>query len=146
MRSVVLVMLLAIGVAGCDLGDGNGDESAVDKAQFVTEVAQPFQEDLVPLGRVGLSREGGSKTRIAIELDDPPEPILRAGIRRGSCGSTIGAGVVYPLEDVEDGESETVLDVPLRELRLGGYIVIIHPLAQTTVGGTCGDLTSAEEQ
>jgi len=129
---------------GCSLGGGEGGESGIDDAQFLTELVAPFQEDAEPLGEAGLSATEGEKTRIVLELDVPPEAPMRADIRSGACDGPIGLNVQYPLNDVAEGKSSTVLDVGLAELRRGGYIIVVQrPSEQAEVGGFCGNLSDA---
>jgi hypothetical protein len=147
-RAAALAALLMV-LAGCDLG-GGGSKSAVDEAQFVvdefvyTGLQQPGDEEGT---RAGLSAAPGGKTRVVIEMRDPSDPLLRAEIRRGSCDA-VGSGLDYLLNDVRQGESSTVLDLPVREFFSGeqGYTIMVHrlnPLNEFT--GLCGDLALAEE-
>lgn len=145
--AVALVALLTV-LPGCDLGGGD-DKSAVDEAQFVVDefvpkAQQPVEEE--ENARAGLSALG-RKTRVVIEMDADSEPLLRAEIRYGNCDVVTG-GAVYRLNDVKQGKSETVLDVPLRELREGGYgyFIMIRRLNEPTdFTGLCGDIALAEE-
>jgi hypothetical protein len=146
-RAAVLVALVAF-LAGCDLGGGGG-KSAVDEAQvlveeFVPKFQQPVEAEAG--ARAGLSALGRGKTRVVIEMDGDFEPLLRAEIRYGNC-DVVTSARVYLLNDVKQGKSETVLDVPLRELRAGsGYLILIRRLNEPgDFTGLCGDLALAEE-
>jgi hypothetical protein len=141
--TVLVAMATLSLVAGCSLGGDDGEESGVGNAQFLTELVTPFQEESEPVGEAGLSAAGGAKTRLVLALDDPPEALMRADIRRGACDGPVGLGVQYELENVEDGRSSTVLDVALAELRRGGYIVVVSSSEQVGVGGICGNLSDA---
>jgi hypothetical protein len=126
-------------LAGCG---GGGERSAVAESQFIAELGEFGQA-----GLVGLSAERGGKTRIAVQVIDPPSSRLKAEIRRGGCGGPIFTGIEYPLEDVREGESETVLDVPLDHLRRFGYIVLVRKESDDpSMSGVCANLTEAEEQ
>ena len=130
-RAVALVVL-TVALSGCDLGGGDGDKSAVDEAQFVVEefittgLQQPGDEEGA---RAGVSARPGGKTHVVIEISDPSDPLLRAEIRQGNCDAVTSSSA-YLLDDVEGGESDTVLDVPLQELHEGGpgYTIMIRPL------------------
>ncbi len=83
---------------------------------------------------------GGSACELGESDAQTPKPTLAADIRTGDC-STSGTRQ-YPL-NVVDGQSDTVVDVPLRELLDRGYIVWIGDFAQD--GPLCGDFFGAEE-
>jgi len=145
-RAVVLVALAAV-LAGCDLGGGGNGNSAVDEAQVVVEEFVPkFQHPQKEGARAGLSALGRRQTRVAIEMDGDFEPLLRAEIRYGNC-DVVTSARVYLLNDVKQGKSETVVDVPLGELREGsGYLILIRRLNESSeFAGLCGDIALAEE-
>jgi hypothetical protein len=142
-RLVPAAVLLSVLAAGCSLG-GDGDHgSAVEEADLVFELGRPFVETDEPRGLAGATSEGEEETRVVISLDDPPEPKMTASIRTGDCLGSTGGSAIYPLNDVEDGKSETVVDVSLAELRDRGYIVWIGDFARD--GPLCGDFFGAEE-
>jgi hypothetical protein len=137
-------ILVALVLAGCSFGGGDGNGSSVDEADYVAEIVRPFFDNDETFGMVGLSAEGPDKTRIAVELDDPPQPRMRTEVRRGGCMSSIGSAD-YLLNDLEDGFSETVIDVALPELRQLGYTVFIRRLETQNLVGLCADVFTAEE-
>ena len=148
-RAAALAALVVV-ISGCDLGGGDSGKSAVDEAEFVvhefvtTGLQQPGAEEGA---RAGVSARPGGKTHVVVEVRDPSDPLLRAEIRSGNCDA-VTSGSDYLLSDVRQGESNTVLDVPLRELLEGGpgYTIMIHrlhPVNEFT--GLCGDLALAEE-
>lgn len=96
--------------------------------------------------RAGMSAGPGGKTRIVIEMRDQSDPLLRAEIRQGNCDAVTSSSV-FQLSDVKQGNSNTVLDVPLRELLEGGqgYTILVQRLvAPNEYTGLCGDLALAE--
>jgi hypothetical protein len=141
-RLSLLGALVAVG-AGCDLGGDS--KSPVDEAQFIVEFQATLERTVEGEARAGLTALPQTKTRVVIDVDDASDPLLRAEIRTGSC-DMITSGPVYLLKDVDDGKSETVVDVPLAELRGGpGYIIMITALKQRTeYAGLCGSLFDAE--
>jgi hypothetical protein len=140
-RLVPAAALLLLLAAGCTLGgDGDGG-SAVEDADLVVEIRRHLVESEEPLGLAGATSEGEKKTRVLISLEDPPEPTMTAEIHTGDC-STPGERA-YVLNDVDGGESETVVDVALAELRDRGYIIWIGDFARN--GPLCGDFFGAEE-
>jgi hypothetical protein len=131
--------------AGCDLGGDS--ESRVDEAQFSVEFGSTFEQTVEGQARAGLTPLPRRKTRIVIEMEGESDPVLRAEIRLGTC-EVITEGAQYLLNDIKDGESETVVDVPLKELRAGvpGYIIMIRRLSQrTNFTGLCARLDEVEE-
>src|SRR5699024_9707493 len=72
-------------------------------------------------GTAELTSDDG-QTTVSIELsggdDDTPHP---AHIHDGTCENL--GDVAYPLEDIENGESETTVDVALDELTSGEYAI-----------------------
>jgi hypothetical protein len=129
---VAAAVLLAL--SGCMFGGGE-KESAAASADFVTGLIKLGRED-EQHGVVGLER-AGQKTRVLIEVFEPERPLLEAEIQSGNC-DVLGS-VVYPLNAVRDGVSETIVNVALGHLRRAGYLVMVGaPGAQ--LGGLCGDL------
>jgi hypothetical protein len=132
MRPVIAVMLL-FAATGCAFGEEK--QRVADRASFVA--------DLIRLGRdgefgvVGLA-PAGKKTRVLIEVFDPPSGPQAAEIRRGNCDVLDGA-TAYRLTPVSDGFSETTVDVSLQHLRRTGYAVLVG-IPATHLGGLCGDL------
>lgn len=141
--AAVSVLLLS---SSCSLGGGGKQQSAVEQADYVFAVARPFLkkngEEPEPRGLAGASAVGDRQTRVVISLDDPEARVLNAEIRSGDCLGSLG-NPVYPLEDVVDGESESVVDVQLEELLERGYVVFIGDW--DSEGQLCGDFFGAEE-
>jgi hypothetical protein len=135
--SALAVMLLA----GCSLG-GDDDSSAFEDADFVVSLDDGATAELdEDLGAVGLTRRG-RRTLVEIEVASPRAPNQQAEIRQGNC-QTIGGAIAYGLQSVADGNSQTVVNVPLGVLR-NGYMVLVHDVpAETRIGGICADLSRA---
>jgi hypothetical protein len=138
MRAAAVFAVLAL--TGCSLGGGDEEEGATAKADFVVNLddgSTLAAED--DLGTVGLTSRD-RKTVVTIEVANPGKGRRQAEIRRGNCES-IDAGITYMLGPVVDGKSETVVDTPLRVLRRGGYLVMVHDVpAEARIDGICGDL------
>lgn len=139
----VLAVALALAVTGCNFGDDE-EPSALERADFVVDLDKGSTlESDEGLGGVALT-ERGAKTLVTIEVADPPGPTQQAEIRRGNC-DVIDVAVAYRLSPVEDGLSETVVDVPLRELRRAGYLVMVHDVpSEEQLGALCGDLARSQ--
>jgi hypothetical protein len=147
-----VAVLVALG-AGCDLGD-DGETSAVERADVIVEFVAVEEFARTPPAdvdegiRAGLTTVARNKTRIIIEVIQQSEP-LRAEVHIGTCDFLTSEGPEYQLNDVEHGESETVIDVPLPELRGArgpGYVIMLRrPEEPSARAGLCGDLFTAEE-
>ena len=77
-------------------------------------------------GTATLTAEGSS-TRIILEVtprspEDEPQPVH---IHFGTCGPNLGS-VHYPLEDVSQGKSETLVEALLTSLQDGNHVINLH--------------------
>lgn len=90
-------------------------------------------------GSVLLEDLGDGTTRVTVSATavyDNPQP---AHIHSGTCEDL--GGVEYPLENVVDGASETVVEVSLDELTEGTFAVNLHRSAeQVSLYTSCGDI------
>jgi hypothetical protein len=146
----VAVAATLLALAGC-----GGDENIVERSDFILELENALDEHLdepTIFGQAGLTPTGDDQTRIAIRLDEPFEP-AEAEIHRGGCVPFSRGLSVYRLGEVEDRELEAVVDAPLRELREGGYVLVVRgPLPtggrlgrdEEPPKGVCGDFASVE--
>jgi hypothetical protein len=150
MWRVALAGVAAALVAGC-----GGGENIVERSDFILELENALGEHLdepTVFGQAGLTPTGDDDTRIAIRLDEPLDS-AEAEIHRGGCVPFSRALVLHRLGKVEDRELETVVDLPLRDLREGGYVLVVRgPLPEggrlgrdeEPPKGTCGDFASVE--
>ncbi|KKU42349.1 MAG: hypothetical protein UY31_C0068G0003 [Candidatus Wolfebacteria bacterium GW2011_GWE1_48_7] len=92
------------------------------------------------MGTATLTATNG-KTQVVLKLTGGPEGVVQpAHIHTGTCAS-IGQ-VVYPLTFPVDGESTTILDVPMTKL-LGGLPLAINVHKSPQEAGiyyACGDI------
>jgi hypothetical protein len=114
-----LALLAVLALVGCG-GGRNGDDVAG---------ASPLTLDLAAQSGSGQSGTAqlstdGEKTRIIVELANPPDVPQPSHVHRGTCDE-IG-DVIAPLENVVDGRAESGIDMSLQELRRGGLIVHAH--------------------
>lgn len=137
MNRLLAVLVVSVTIAGCSL-DEDKPESAVAGSQFITELIRLGGDD--PYGRVGLSAVG-NKTRVVVEVSEPPRDQREAEIDSGNC-DVLGT-TVYALQPLRDGLSTTVVDIRLDALRRMGYTVMV-PDASGGPGGLCGDLARAQ--
>ncbi len=83
----------------------------------------------------------GNQTEVVVRLAGEPsgasEPIH---IHTGQCGPTLGA-VAYPLKNVENGTSTTIIDAPFVPLWSGGFAINAHESAANLKNYVaCGNL------
>jgi hypothetical protein len=109
-------------------------------AQQSVEVSMIAQSGSGHSGKATLYAEG-DKTRVVVQLDNPapgPEP---AHVHLGSC-PTPNASPLYPLSSVENGKSETVLDLSLGGLLVEPMAINVHKSPQeVAIYVSCGDIT-----
>src|SRR5947207_1694335 len=71
----------------------------------------------------------GDQTQVVVTVTGEPagasEP---AHIHVGQCGPTLGA-VKFPLKNIENGTSTTVVNVKLADIQTGGFAINLHESA-----------------
>jgi hypothetical protein len=102
-------------VAGAPASAGSSNEVTVELAE---------QNSSGESGTATLTAAGG-KTRVVLALKNPATDSQPAHIHRGSC-QNLDADPLYGLQNVTQGRSETVVDVPLSELTAGGLALNVH--------------------
>lgn len=119
-RAAVLTAATII-ASGC--GSASDDEAgrAAD-VPLVLELSE--QNGSGQAGTATFTRLAGDRTRIVLELTNPPPEPQPAHVHSGSC-ENLGPPVV-PLTNVEDGRSVTETDTPLEELSGSGLVVHAH--------------------
>ncbi len=139
-RLTAIGLLLALTTLGCGGADNVATEGAVtDRAITVT---------LSPQNNSGMSGTAmliprGNQTQVLISLSGEragaSEP---AHIHAGQCGPSLGK-IVYPLKSVEDGRSDTTVNVPLSSLTTGHYAINVHQSEQDlAISVACGNIPS----
>lgn len=133
-----------------ELKDGEEDENEKmeeeDEQMIKDEDEEPLvitlspQNDSGESGTATLKQENG-KTKVVVDLDSAPSSAQPAHIHTGSCADL--GGVKYPLISPVDGESETLLDVPLTQLvsELPLAINVHKSSEEISVYVACGDIT-----
>uniref|UniRef100_A0A7C2WAN6 CHRD domain-containing protein n=1 Tax=Thermorudis sp. TaxID=1969470 RepID=A0A7C2WAN6_9BACT len=83
----------------------------------------------------------GNQTRVTIQLSNPPGDTPQpAHIHPGTCAN-LNPQPQYPLNNVVNGTSETVVDVPLANLLTGNFAINVHKSGQEiSVYVACGDI------
>ncbi len=130
----MVVLLLALAPVGC----GGAEEQAAARADAV-RLTLAEQKGSGQSGTATLTADGDAKTRVVVELSNPPGPAQPSHVHSGTCDD-IGE-VVQPLESVQDGRAETVVPMSLDELRRGRLIVHAHKSeTESKVSVACAEI------
>ena len=137
------VLALGLVVAGCGGSDGessgNTTAGSSDSGGTLT-VKLDEQNGSGESGTATLTGEGAS-TKVVLELENPASPDPQpAHIHKGTCAE-LDPTPAYPLTNVEDGKSETTVNVALDELEAGEFAINVHksePEIKTYV--SCGNI------
>jgi hypothetical protein len=141
--AVTAVLALGLVVAGCGGSDGessgNTTAGSGDSGGTVT-VKLDEQNGSGESGTATLTAEGAS-TKVVLELENPASPDPQpAHIHKGTCAE-LDPTPAYPLTNVEDGKSDTTVNVALDELKSGEFAINVHksePEIKTYV--SCGNI------
>ena len=130
---LIVVALLAPAAAGCGGNDGEAGGSeglSVDLGE---------QNGSGQTGTATFTADG-EKTKVVIDLSNPPGDPQPAHIHKGTCDN-LNPQPEYPLTNVEGGKSETTVNAPLSELQDEDYAVNIHKSeADVKTYVACGDI------
>lgn len=132
---VGLCCVFALGFAACG-GDDSEGENAL-------ELSLAEQNGSGQSGTATLTELDDSRTRIVMELSNPPGQPQPAHVHPGPCDD-LGPPVAG-LDSVSGGRSETVVRMSFDELRKGGLVVHAHKSAkeyETSVA--CTEIPRAE--
>jgi predicted lipoprotein with Yx(FWY)xxD motif len=88
----------------------------------------------------------GTQTKVTIDLAGAPAGVNQpAHIHEGTC-ATLNPAPAFPLSPVQDGKSDTVVDVALDTLLAGSYAINVHRSpAEIAVYVACGDLVASAQ-
>ena len=116
-RTLALVAVLVL--VGCG-GEGNGEGAGAARALTLDLAAQNGS------GQSGTAQltADGDKTRVVVELANPPEVAQPSHVHEGTCDEV--GDVVAPLENVVAGRAESIVDMSLAALQRGGLIIHAH--------------------
>lgn len=103
-------------------------------------VTMTAQNDSGQNGTVMLEDMGGGMTKVTVNISNGSTTPQPAHIHEGSC-SNLNPKPKWPLNNVVNGTSETMVDAPLSDIATGGYAVNIHKsAAEASVYTSCGDI------
>lgn len=122
----VAVTATVLGLSGCG---GDEEEPAVSTEatpaeQEAVTVELQEQNDSGQSGQATLTPEG-EQTRVVLDLENPPSVPQPVHIHEGTCDE-LDPTPRYPLENLSDGTSETVVDVPLSDLQGADFAINAH--------------------
>ena len=91
-------------------------------------------------GSAVLTDLGDETTRVEVDVDPAGHPDMPAHIHPGTCENLVSQPT-YPLQNVIDGHSETVVEASLDELFAGDLALNLHNSSQDFATYTaCADL------
>lgn len=117
--AVVVSAALIAAVAGC--GGGSNDED-IAATELVVELVE--QGGSGQTGTATFTAREDGRTRILLELTNPPDLPQPAHVHSGTCDD-LGDAVVA-LTSVDQGRSDTVADMSLESLERGGFVIHAH--------------------
>ncbi|MGH2462837.1 MAG: hypothetical protein ACRDFZ_04315 [Candidatus Limnocylindria bacterium] len=92
-------------------------------------------------GSAVLTDLGDGTTQVEVDVDPAGHPNMPAHIHSGTCQNLVPQPI-YPLQNVVDGQSETVIEVTLDELFAGDLALNLHfSSADFGTYTACADLT-----
>ncbi len=131
--AVASVLALTLSSCGGD-DEGAGDESLTVELSEQSDSGQSGEATLTPVDE--------TTTEVEVDLTGGPDNAQPAHIHTGTCAEL--GDVAYPLEDLEDGRSQTQVDVSLDELRDGEFAINAHRSAdEIEVYTACGEISSS---
>ena len=137
-----LLVLLAVAAAGCGSGGGDNGGTTTTTSSGKKGVLVQLQEQNFSgeAGDATLTPEG-NKTRVVIAMASYAANPQPAHIHKGTC-EKLDATPAYPLHDVVNGKSTTVVPISLSKLLDGKYAINMHRSAkQLKVYVACADIS-----
>ncbi len=92
-------------------------------------------------GTATFTPEGSNKTQVVVQLSGAPATAQPAHIHDGSCAKLNPAPKI-PLQNVVNGKSTTVLDMPMKQVMAGGAVNVHKSAQDVKTYVACGDLKS----
>ena len=131
---------VALAAAGCG-GDDDAPEGRRAEGEALS-VELAAENGSGQSGTATLTPESENKTRIVVELSNPPAGSQPAHVHPGPCGDL--GDPIAGLMNLEGGASTTVIDMSLADLQRGGLVVHAHKSeAEFEVSVACGEIPEA---
>jgi hypothetical protein len=129
MRSVLLGLAVAglgLALAACGGREGGRQQERKQPSSLVVQLQeQSFSGEA---GTATLTSEG-DKTRVTIDMASYAAGAQPAHIHKGSC-SSLDPTPAYPLKDVVNGKSTTIVNASLVSLKKTAYAINMHRSAK----------------
>ncbi|MGH3006669.1 MAG: CHRD domain-containing protein [Gaiellaceae bacterium] len=140
-KRIGFAILLAVGALSLVAAGCGGDDDEGDAGEGAVEIELSEQNDSGQSGTATLAAAGEGQTTVTLELSNPPDVPQPVHIHEGTCAE-IDPQPAFPLENLEDGTSETTVDISVEELQSGEYAINAHASeedVETYVA--CGDVS-----
>lgn len=153
MRYILMMLLATVALAATACG---GDDDSENGAAAETENGELAGDPVIlelevfdeegPMGDATVTLTPVTENQTAVDVEYPlaesgDEPRHPAHIHAGGCGADDLGEIVYPLEDISGGSSQSSLDVSLDELQEGDYAINVHKSAdEMGVYLACGEI------
>jgi hypothetical protein len=139
-RTTVAALATAVGLTGCG-GGGDDDDGGGGSLADAVEIELAEQNSSGITG-IAMLAPKGEMTNIVVEMIQPfdidPQPMH---VHKGTC-EDLDPEPAFALPNLEDGIGGGDIDIPLDELREGGYVINVHKSVQEPdVYVACGEIT-----
>jgi hypothetical protein len=121
-RSVAVAIAFLLGLGAC--GGGDDEEGEAVGADTALSLELMEQNGSGQSGTATLTPVGDERTKIVMELSNPPAVPQPAHVHPGPCGDL--GDPVAALVNVVRGRSETTIPLSFAELRRGDLVVHAH--------------------
>jgi hypothetical protein len=142
---LVVPALGALALAGCGGDDDGGGGGVQQGGEIGSEAAVKLEEvnNSNEFGTASLFEEEG-KVRVLMDTEGPFDREFEqpAEILKGSCPEPTGQPV-HELNVLQDGVSETTLNVTLADLQAGGLVIVVRKSPMDETITECGPIPPA---
>jgi hypothetical protein len=128
MRRIVLGVALLLLAAGCGGGGSDNDGSGGGPKPESLDVQLQEQSFSGEAGMATLTAQG-DKTKVVIAMSSMAGNAQPAHIHSGTCAK-LDPTPAYPLENIVDGQSTTIVSASLADLKAKSYAINVHRSAK----------------
>lgn len=135
--------LLALAGCGGDDGGGGAAQGGVEGSSAAVDMKSVNNSN--EFGTASLFAEDGDKTRVLMDTEGPFDREFEqpAAILKGECPNPTGEAA-FELNALQDGLSETTIDIGLDELQTGGYVIVVRKSPTDDALTECGTIAAPE--
>ena len=109
-KRIGFAVLLAVGALSLEAAGCGGDDDDEGAGGEAVEVELSEQNGSGQSGTATLEPAGEGQTTVTLELSNPPDVPQPVHIHEGTCPE-LNPQPAFPLENLEDGASETTVDI-----------------------------------